>query len=90
VGDLGDIFDMFSQDDEKKRRNGQDAESSEKSNATDPKSLIINKITKNKALLVTVIFVGILIVSAAAYFLINYIGDHGTKGIIDTIKPFIN
>jgi hypothetical protein len=90
MGDLGDIFDLFSQDggDDKKQGN-KDPESKEKSNASDPKSIIINKLKQNKALLIATVGVGILVIGAVAYFTIGYIGDHGTKGILDTVLPLI-
>jgi hypothetical protein len=88
MGDFGDIFDMFPQD-EKGQRKAQGAQSQPKSEETDLKSRVINKLVKNKALLIAVVFIGVLVVGAAAYFLIGYIKDNGAKGIIDTVQPFI-
>jgi uncharacterized membrane protein len=89
MGDLGDIFDMFSQDDEKKSRKAQDSESQVTTSETDPKSLIINKLTQNKGLLFTLIITGVLVIGIIIYFLVVFINSHGVKGIIDAIAPFI-
>jgi hypothetical protein len=89
MGDLGDIFDLFSQDNDKKQRKGQEAESEGQPTETSLQSQVINKLVKNKALLVGALFAGVLLVGAAGYFLICYIGDNGVKGILDVIKPFI-
>jgi hypothetical protein len=93
MSDFGDIFDMFSRDDDsdkKKQSQQQNTQSQAKSDETDIKSLIINKLIKNKFLFATVSFVCLLIIGAIAYFIFNYVNDHGAKGIIDTVKPFIN
>jgi hypothetical protein len=50
MGDLGEIFDLFSQGDEKKSRKAQGGESQGTTSETDPKSLIINKLKQNKGL----------------------------------------
>lgn len=89
MGDLGDIFDLFSQDDEKKSRKSQDGESQGTISETDPKSLIINKIKQNKGLLITLIIAGVLIIGAIIYFLAVVINSQGAKGIFDAIAPFI-
>jgi hypothetical protein len=90
LSDLSDIFDMFSQDsDEKKQRKDQEAGAQDKSNGPDTKSLIVNKLTRNKTLLIIIVCIGILVIGALAYFLIGYINNHGIKDIFDAIKPFI-
>jgi hypothetical protein len=91
MGDLGDLFDMFSQDGDqgKKQRNAQEPESSEKSSATDLKTRIISKIKQNKIILITTLGVVFLVVGIAGYFLFNYVNDHGIKGILDIVMPFI-
>jgi hypothetical protein len=90
MSDLGDIFDVFSQDDDdNKKKQNQDAEAQNNFSQTDPKTLIINKIIQNKALLITLIYFGFVVIGAAAYFLTGYINDHGAKGIMDNVKPFI-
>jgi hypothetical protein len=89
MGDLGDIFDLFSQDDDKKSRKSQDGESQGTISETDPKSLIINKIKQNKGLLITLIIAGVLIIGAIIYFLAVVINSQGAKEIFDAIAPFI-
>jgi hypothetical protein len=91
MGDLGDLFDMFSQDgdNDKKQRNAQDPESDNNAGTTNTRTQLINKLKQNKTLLCTVIGVGILVLGTAGFFLIRYIGDHGTKGILDIVMPFI-
>ena len=90
MSDLGDIFDMFSQDgDDNKKKPNQDGESQNNANQTDQKTLIINKIIQNKALLFTLIGIGFLVIGAAIYFLTGYINDLGAKSIMDNGLPFI-
>jgi hypothetical protein len=90
MSDLGDIFDMFSQDgDDNKKKPNQDAESQNNADQTDQKTLIINKIIRNKALLFTLIGIGFMVIGAAAYFLTGYINDLGAKSIMENVKPFI-
>jgi hypothetical protein len=91
MGDLGDIFDLFSQDDDngKKQRNAQDPDSKDQPGATDTRTQITNKLKKNKMLLMATVGVIILVVGAIAYLLIGYLSDHGLKTIIDIIIPFI-
>jgi hypothetical protein len=91
MGDLGDLFDMFSQDGDgdKKQRNSQDPESNDKSGTNDTKTQILNKLKQNKVLLFTAIGVVTLVIGVVGYFLYGYISDHGIKGILDTIMPFI-
>jgi cell division protein FtsL len=89
MGDLGEIFDQFSQVDEKKSRKAQDSESQGTTSETDTKSLLIKKLTQNKGLLITLIIAGILVIGIIIYFLAVFINSHGVKGINDTIAPFI-
>jgi hypothetical protein len=91
MGDLGDLFDMFSRDgdDDKKQSNAQDNGTNEKAGATDTKTQIMNKLKQNKVILFTVVGIVILAVGTAGYFLISYINDHGFKRLLEIVAPFI-
>jgi hypothetical protein len=89
MSDLGDIFDLFSQNEDKKSRTSQEGESQGQTNDTDIKSLIINKLKQNKGLLITVIIAGILIIGLVIYFGWFLVNNYGAKGIIDAITPLI-
>jgi hypothetical protein len=76
-------------DEENKKSRGQNGSQNEASDHN-PKSFVMNKLSKNKALLIATVVAGTLILAGVAFFLIKYIGSNGAKGIIDTIKPFLN
>ena len=91
MSDLGDLFDMFSQDgdEEKKQRNAQENGANDKAGATDTKTQIMNKVKQNKVILFTGVVFVILAAGTAGYFLIRYVGDHGIKSLLDIVAPFI-
>jgi hypothetical protein len=88
MSDLGDIFNMFSDEENSKSR--KQAASKDESSDTDPKSVIMKKLYRNKLLLIATVVAGIAIISVIAFFLIKYIDANGANGIIDGIKPFLN
>jgi hypothetical protein len=90
VGDLSDIFDIFSNDDEENNRTRKQTGSQDEPSRSDLKTVVMNKLAKNKALLVATVVAGIAIVGMVTFFLIKYIGTNGTKGIAEGITPFLN
>jgi hypothetical protein len=88
MSDLGDIFNMFSDEGNSKPR--KQTASQDESSDIDPKSVIMKKLARNKPLLIATVVAGIAIICVVAFFLIKYIGVSGANGIIDGIKPFLN
>jgi hypothetical protein len=87
MGDFGDLIDMFSNNaDENNTKNKKDTANNGAS-GNDIKSQLLNKVTKNKTLLVSTIIAGTVIVGLVAFFVIKYIGTSGIKNISDGIKP---
>jgi hypothetical protein len=89
MSDLGDIFDIFSNE------GGNDSKSQQqtgmpKQAEKDTRSSIIGKFTRNKPLLITTVVVGLAILGIVGLFLFKYIGANGVSGIINFIKPFLN
>jgi hypothetical protein len=90
MADLGDFLDMFNNgdDDEKtKSRKLKSDGTEEQQPGSDIKSMLVNKITKNKVALIGVIAGGVVIVGAIAFIAIKYLGANGIKNIIDGIQP---
>jgi hypothetical protein len=90
MSDFGDIFDMFSNDGKENKKSRGQTGSQDEASGNNPMSLVMNKLSKNKPLLIATVVAGTVILGGVAFFLIKYIGTNGAKGIIDTIKPFLN
>ena len=53
-----------------------------------PRRSLLVKSFDTKALLVTLVVTGVLIIGVVGYFPFSYLNDHGAQDIIDNVKPF--
>jgi hypothetical protein len=90
MGEVGDIFDMFSNEDDDDKRTSKKNNAQDDASANDWKSAVMGKLSKNKPLLMATVVAGIAILAGLAFFIVKYIGANGVKGIIDNVKPFLN
>jgi hypothetical protein len=90
MSDFGGIFDLFSKDDEEIKKSQGQTGSRDEATGNNPMSPVMNKLSKNKPLLIATVVAGTAILVGVAFLLIKYIGTNGAKGIIDTIKPLLS
>jgi hypothetical protein len=86
MGDLSEIFDMFSGDDEdkSKERSGNSADAAR----SDPKAAASNWMKKNPLVTIAAVVVGLAVVVAVGVLVFKYVGTGGIKGAMDALKTF--
>jgi hypothetical protein len=86
MGDLSDIFDTFSRDDEDKSkdRSGNAADATR----SDPKAAALGWMKKNPIVTIAAVVVGLAVVVAAGVLVFKYVGTGGIKEVMDALKTF--
>jgi hypothetical protein len=89
VSDLGNIFDIFSNEDDDNKRNRKNDNSQNQEPENDWKSSVKGTLSKNRPLLIITVVAGLAILVGAVFFVIKYIDASEVKAVIDTVAPFI-
>jgi hypothetical protein len=86
MGDLSEIFDMFSGDDEDKSkdRSGNSAYAAR----SGPKAAALSWMKKNPLATIAAVVIGLAVVVAAGVLVFKYVGTGGIKGVMDALKTF--
>jgi hypothetical protein len=89
VGDLNDLLDIFSKDDEDDKETKKKTDDTVKEQRTDIRSTIVTRLKSNPFLLFVTIFGSIAIVALVLLLLVKYASTSIIKGILDSVKSML-